>query len=63
MRRDDRRWLWLPFIGVDEYYPCAVRVDPVSPANLHGARRERLEASLNLEEWLHTCTIISGEPE
>jgi hypothetical protein len=39
-----------------------VRVDPVSPANVHGARMERLKASLNLEEWLYTCTIISGEP-
>ena len=48
MRRDDRRWLWLPFIGVDEYYPRAVRV-------------EMLEASLNLEECLHTRTIISGK--
>jgi hypothetical protein len=62
MRRDDRRWLWFPssaWMNIIHERCSLIRSVPQICTMPGGKGWKRL----NLEEWLHTRTIISAGPE
>jgi hypothetical protein len=50
----------IPFSGMDEYIHERSALIQSAPQTFT-VQEGRLEASLKLEQWLHTCTVVSDE--